>query len=230
MSSFACCLNNVAVGLLKEGKHANALRYFRDGLQDLQDCIADSNCTEVDCMQNGIFAPSLLMLSSEVISKPCNVDEISPHNMFCFYGRAFELLSSPLVVCDQRYSRLAGSVLLFNMGVSLHHRGLLKGSSVDFLNQALSVYGRAATLMHGDHGSSELSGPSPFKLLLLAVYSNLGHICSHLGLPHAVRYQHALSQLWMSNPELCEVLTFDEFSLFSFNATTAGASLWAAAA
>ena len=234
MSSFVCCLNNVAVSLLKAGNYASALQQFRDGLQDLQESIVDS--AEADTMNDGIFAPSILMVSSEAIHKPYNVDDISPHNMFCFYDRAFELLSSPLVACDQRYSRLAGSVMLFNMGIALHQLGLFPGSSAEFLNQALDVYERAETLIHGatsihdDNETNELSGPSPFKLLLLAVYSNLGHICSHLGLLHAGWYQQELNQLWTANPELCEVLSFDEFSVFSFNATTSGASLWAAAA
>jgi tetratricopeptide (TPR) repeat protein len=193
--SLIVSLNNEAVSLLQQGQHIAALTKFRralalfnqrtdkDEAYEVQQSDPEATIQE-DSSYNSRDGSSLVM-SVPIAHDMANDDFcISPHNIFIFYARAF--LLSPRTSQSNISQFDLTLVLLFNMGLTCHHNGLVEGNkSSYFLNKALGLY-RMIVPLRGDQqqqqaqqSQSQLNSNSPIRILLLALWSNMGHVYSH---------------------------------------------------
>lgn len=227
-------LNNNGVTLLRNGEHVEALNTFREALDGLCGFMAlDDELADTEAI-----GPCDI-LSSVPIEKGIFVsdadDATSPHNSYCFYNRAFELPNTPLVESDLEQVKAFSVVMLFNMGITIHHKGLAGGSrSTALLNKALGFY-KMILCVHENQEDSRAAPPRfafrMLKVLLMAVYSNMGHIFSHFfNVEESELYRFKLQNLLASSPELRSAIASEEYVVFFLNATTTVKQAWAPAA
>lgn len=187
-------LNNQGVSLLQQGnQRVTAIAKFRLALDALRsiDVINElSNDNEQDT--NPIHIPCNKIMSSVSVSfhEDC-IDyglsaASSPHNMHCFFARAFVL--NP-ILCHEASNVDLTLVILYNMGIACHQHGLLLGNySTFYLQKALGLYKMIAALVsdYPNHHNSfqndqetSLLHLQPNTSLLLALWSNMSHIYAH---------------------------------------------------
>lgn len=222
-------MNYSAVALLCQGKHGEALNMLGQALHSIRDRV-DGTMMEVE----GAPATVTCSLSSLPIAKGLDDDSSSSaHNLFCFYNRAFvfpDTSTSSTISKQMDYSK----VILFNMALTLHHKGLVSTSGCDktttqYLQKALSIYKTIVALQCKKATSSTSSF---INTLLMAVYSNMGHIYSHF-----FARQEAIQCRYMINAMLLQSssrrnMSSEDYVVFFLN-TDATSSLkmdWAPAA
>jgi hypothetical protein len=110
----------------------------------------------------------------------CSDDEqVSPFNLFCYYNRTM------VVQEDESDDALLCMVILFNLAITYHHIGLTHPGHEESLRKALALYKMvlAATQQQNKNlptgGHTNNNNDTVVRLLLLATFSNLGHIYSH---------------------------------------------------
>jgi hypothetical protein len=200
-------LNNEGVSLLQQShQHAAALDKFGRALDILREFLADDDSDEA------LSAADSSPISTTILSVPIKTDSSaslmipksfsnfnddtvysvasSPHNSFCFYERAFLLDPEDTTHIS---SITLTSVLLFNMGLSFHQRGLsCGGNSTFFLQKALGLYKMFAALT-GSVASAQGNGNPhllqqkhreyrtmiSMRTILMALWNNMGHLYSH---------------------------------------------------
>jgi hypothetical protein len=103
---------------------------------------------------NGFNDQSLL----ENMLMDVEYDDIAvwPHNEFCFFGSAFRLpeeIGMAQINCFEDQINLSASVILFNMGLVCHTRGLLTGHSrslrrgMEFYQMVVALIGLIEDIM-----------------------------------------------------------------------------------
>jgi hypothetical protein len=152
--------------------------------------------------------------------------DVSPHNVFSIYGEAFVLMNlgcsststSGGDLSLEEYTTV-GAVPLFNTALALHLYGMsLSGNPVSnlFLRNALQLYQFAISILDESFVFEELQDyPFHLQILLMAAYSNVGHIHSHfmddVELVH--NCQHQLQTLYgRVSPEVMQILALRENS------------------
>ena len=142
----------------------------------------------------------------------------SPMNHFFLYSRAVVLwtpdddidATHPCKESMKNYTLLS-SVLLFNMALSLHRKGLVPpagNSSNKNFRTSLRLYDMIAGLHTGDNG-----GDLP-HVIKLAVWNNIGHITSHVGdQERATHCRAQLSQALLQDQSSTQ-LTTEEYAFF----------------
>lgn len=100
---------------------------------------------------------------------------VSPHNTFCYYNRIM------MVHEDETDDVILCMVILFNLANTYHHLGLMDPGQ-DSVKKALQLYkmALAASQQREDFDRRE----DFVRLLLLATFTNMGHIYSHIGNPY----------------------------------------------
>jgi hypothetical protein len=150
---------------------------------------------------------------------------VSPHNVFSIYGEAFVLMnlgcsstSSPGDLALEEYMTV-GAVPLFNTALALHLYGMsLSGNPVSnvFLRNALQLYKFAISILDESFVFEELQEyPFHLQILLMAAYSNAGHIHSHFmdDVELVLNCQHQLQAIYgRVSPEVVQILALQENS------------------
>lgn len=185
-------------------------------------------------------------------------NEASLHNGFCLYTRALEFPAESEDLNNSSSASFpeqldASSVLLFNMAISYHLKGLQSGGTAEKLSQylhlALSIYKMIETLLVGTANQDEEdnynnnSSNASLKILRMAVYSNMGHIHSHFfALSEEVRCRETIFQLLYhgdeesregDNANVRRAMAEDEYVVFFLNTACLNPSMakqWAPAA
>jgi hypothetical protein len=194
------------ITMLQNGDHDQALSSFGRILVEIRQCVAESASPEgpqgaacglylehplpveeqgIDPLHN-IGGVSTLILSVALgDGKLAESKTAKSSTLFSFYNHGFVVgtLPSPSTRTAQQqgidhHIRLA-TVLLFNMALTLHKKGLLDGpKSLESLRKAIQIYELACMKM------SLLSTPGGFEdlyVIQLACWKNMEHIYSHLG-------------------------------------------------
>jgi hypothetical protein len=151
---------------------------------------------------------------------------VSPHNVFSIYGEAFVLMnlgcsstSTPGGDLSLEQYMTVGAVPLFNTALALHLYGMsLSGNPVSnvFLRNALQLYKFAISILDESFVFEELQDyPFHLQILLMAAYSNAGHIHSHFmdDVEQLLNCQHQLQALYgRVSPEVMQILALQENS------------------
>jgi hypothetical protein len=194
--------NQKAVAMLHGGDHDQALASFRRALVVVQQCVKSAGPEErlgMPCRPS--HTQSLLPIIEEEDTENEIGGEINnlifsvalgdsesaesqaaaaPGNLFSFYNHAFVVSALPKSLFtrtsrqeNDHYSMLS-SVLLFNMAVTFHKKGLAHGpNSSNNLRKALQLYFVATALLAYQDGFQAL------YVIQRASWNNMGHIYSH---------------------------------------------------
>ena len=183
-------VNQNAVALAAQGRPTHALKLFQSALNVLKGTVRQ--CPEGS--QGSTFHVQSVEIFSEVQD-----DQISPHNVFQVYNNAFVMNQS---VSDPDEVAV---VLLYNYALTLQIQGLVKCKS-NLLRKALNAY-ELAELMVSRISSLPTAG---WKLFLLALWTNKGHIHAHfVSCSEAEHYGNCIRNLLEYAFELpTEVLLF----------------------
>ena len=157
------CLNHNGVVLLGQGKAIEAMRIFQAALSDL----TGSLC-QMDQSSDGTSAWHTIT-PVPLFGPDLQDDEASPNNVFRIYTNAF--------ISDQGMSDAdeAAMMLLYNFALAWQLRGVSEGKAA-YLRKALKVYGLLLNMF--ETRNNECGGPG-WKLLKLALWTNVGHIHAH---------------------------------------------------
>jgi hypothetical protein len=209
-----CQTNNQAAGELVDGNPDAAIRGFRAALEWLRNGHIhghDSGCSEA--AEHGKITEQQTCRMSAPTSlfrlTFCSDDEkVSPFNSFCYYNRTM------VVHEDESDETLLCMVVLFNLAITCHHFGLANQGREELLRKALALYKMvlAVTQQH----SNITGNDSVVRLLLLATFSNMGHIYSHFTLTYEEKV--CQQQLFAVLTGTCIVLDAEEARKFSLNA------------
>lgn len=194
----ACQANNSASKqLVLAGNFEAALRGFRTALNYLR------HQTDLISFCQRPFPKKTQWLFR--ITLQSNDDEVSPHNSFCYYNRIM------IVDEDEEDDSFISMVILFNLGITYHHSALSSAQDKDAsFKKALELYKMVLAVMQQrcDDDNTAHREDSAIRLILLATFSNMGHIYSHGMNPYEekVCQQHLLAlldigKLWLDVEE-----------------------------
>lgn len=212
--------NNKAVKLLVAGEHGLALLTFRRALHSLRQGIHWEGTAKSLTTSSELTLGSFLRIpiASNALSED---NAVSPHNKLCYYFRAL------WIKCDNHSQSpfddtLLSVVILFNMALTFHHRGLLIGNeSDDRLTKALSIYKMILLIAPQPNEVTNPDCQACLKVLLLAVYSNLGHVSSHFMLTsEASLCRNHIVEFLEGKPNIHCMLNDDEYVVFFLNTAT----------
>lgn len=220
----ACrCNNEAARQLVLTGDAQSAMPGFRMALQYLRSNIENNDD------QHGITdALSSKPTSLFRISFPSKDHEnVSPHNAFCFYHRVMMVLEHDDTDIDDNLLCMA---VLFNLGVTRHHFGLTKNddSTTASFQKALELYKMVLAVTQQRQETSPKKTDATVRLMLLAVFSNMGHIYSHFSRPCEENVCQQQLTAVMADSACLKLLESDEAQIFRINAYQRAA--WAPAA
>lgn len=196
-------LNNSSVKLMLRGDYREALKGFRRALNMLKRGFV-SNKMVVN--EGAMFENQREYLHR--VTFWSNHDETSPHNDFLFYSRTL------WVNDDNIDETLMAMVVLFNLAVTFHHTGL--HSSTASLHKSIELYKMILGLAQSCHCHHT---DGFVRILLAAVFSNMGHIYSHFfSMNEAGICRTHLEQIMESG---CPLLDPEEYWLFALNSDRA---------
>jgi hypothetical protein len=173
-----------ALDLLRNGIDDNI---FHQEVQDQEDVAGDNTAN----MQESASVAATKGVVGSIQSVPiCTKDEqvlseqASPHNAFALYERAFYI--DPTNNAYLALSEVDMSVVvMINMAITCHQRGLMKGSqSGMYLQKALGLYKMTAALILAEaDGKLERRSTGSrvlhSKTIVLALFNNTMHLYSH---------------------------------------------------
>ena len=103
-----------------------------------------------------------------------------PENVFMLFDQAF-IAQSEMPIADINQD-LTYAFILFNTGLALHIKGMTerndKHASYNSLHLAVKFYKISLGVL--EQGATGRGNPTEIVLLLLSLFNNLGHICSHV--------------------------------------------------
>jgi hypothetical protein len=193
------------ITMLQNGNHDQALCSFRRALVEIQQCVAASASPEdpqgaacrlyleqpLSDEEQGIDTEHIRDSSTLILSVALTDGKLvesktveSSTNLFSFYNHAFVVLGT----LPTTYTRTPQqgidhiirltTVLLFNMALTFHKKGLLDGPmSLESLRNAINIYQLVCMRM------SLLSRPGGLEdlyVIQLVAWNNMGNIYSHL--------------------------------------------------
>lgn len=182
----AAVLNNSAIAYLQSGRTAEAMELLQIALSNLRDQFVENpdpawegQCGEVppeEVEDDQIMESSHM---AEQCAKPsCSINVVGcvpiwlqhDASFLTLYDRA--LLVDTTTPCED--DELLSAVILFNMALLHHSRGLLECGEADYLDRANRLYEIALDILEKQEGHNANI------LLLMAVLNNIAHIDSHL--------------------------------------------------
>jgi hypothetical protein len=172
----AAVLNNSAVAYLQAGRPAEAMELLQIGLSHLRDQFVEKRGRQLE------QAPSrdqdddddAMVEEYNLPYKPTYVSAVSSIPVFwqqdvsslTLYDRA--LLVDTALEGDE----ILSSVILYNMGLLHHNRGLESGVS-NFLHRGYRLYQISLDILTRQNSASD-------PLLLMALFNNMAHVASNL--------------------------------------------------
>ena len=200
-------INNKGILYLRRGMYGEAANTFQNALIRLRDLVygkikSDANALNDKCRTTPFASPVTVKQSFSLQQH---------ENPFSLYYHAFTLSaqSEKEILTSTDVENLASACLLYNLGLTYHMRGLALVRSKD-LAQASSLYHKAAAL--AEHVESDASEQN--LLLILAIFSNMGHIHSeHYDTKAAARCMDLL-QMILESDECHEYLGEEHYNYF----------------
>lgn len=181
--------NTAAVAVLQQGDHDQAVLLLCQALKSIRDCRIGSSSSSrknQDSASSGICQAERSRQGADKNNRAIHcfesTDDVrmtSPGGFFFLYSNAFSIQGVPTTTLSHRdqqvLQNMLTSILLFNMALSFHRKGLFTAThSTKNLKRALRLYSMIRE-MHGDEGKlQELP-----VLVQLALWNNIGHIHSH---------------------------------------------------
>jgi hypothetical protein len=224
--------NDEAVAMLRKGDHAHALASFQRALKVIQQYVSmysfpeellDITCRYYPTQQssedeNGRETNSII---GSVALGDCGLAErqsaTNPKNLFSSFNHAFLFRFRPSMAMgssqQEPYFNMLTTVLLFNMALTWHRRGLVDAhNSSQNLRKAIRLYQLTAT-------TSLLTTQGDFQdlhAIQLASRNNVGHIYSHFSEhENAMKCRGQLYQALFADPATSLRLTCGySYSLF----------------
>jgi hypothetical protein len=193
--------NDEAVAMLRDGDHDHALASFHRALEVIRQYISMRSFPEEPPDVTCCYFPTQPLLVEEQGTEDENGRETNkiivsvalgdyglaesqsattPENLFSFFNHAFLFRFRPSMALggaqEEDYFNMLTTVLVFNMALTQHRRGLVDGhNSSQNLRKAILLYQLATT-------TSLLTNQGDFQdlhAIQLASWNNVGHIYSH---------------------------------------------------
>jgi hypothetical protein len=187
------------IAMLQNGDYDQALCSFRRDLVEIRQCVPESASPEGPCGLNleqplaveeqGIDTEHSGDVSTLILSVALGDSNLAEtkaaksSNILSFYNHAFVVGTLPTSYTRtsqqeiDHHVRLT-TVLLFNMALTFHKKGLLDGpKSLESLEKAIQIYNLICMRMSL---LSPLGGLEDLYVIQLASWKNMGHIYGHL--------------------------------------------------
>lgn len=210
-------LNNAAVGMLRQGQLEASIANLRHALERFQMELGqvhllavapphgDHHLHQENDKSSG-KKKNISVLSIELGEKLSRRDlNSSPGNAFSIYNCAFCYRDEGDADPTQAATLLV--VMLYNFALALHRQGLLLGQGLgqdnEYLHQALNLYQTAVSLIQRGGGAGAIANmdyDDSLRHLMLALWTNQGHIYSHFQQCDFVRICHNNLRLVFTNP------------------------------
>ena len=176
------------IAMMQDGQLIHAVRQMRDSIATLQ---RDLETQTSDERRDHLSYP-------QIISVPIEYDlesketAASPNNDFPLCMRCFD---TNVLVCDD--NEMVACVLMYNFAVAVHLHGISTGKGRHF-QRAFLLYKKAKLMVESKWGDAR------YAHLTLALWTNLGHISSHLMMHEEVGFcRHNIRMLLETVPETC---------------------------
>ncbi|CAB9515926.1 expressed unknown protein [Seminavis robusta] len=208
-------LNNRAISYLQEGNYRSAVWDLERALERLEDPKIWYNSHPTHHLYNSqsndcqpIFQVddmAALRVQSVPIA-PSDHNEASRSNIFEFYRRAFQIVSSRPEQC--RIPPCSNLIVLkFNMAIAYHDDAIRRNRRSHF-QKALDLYQDILNIMQ----DFKIRGHS---LLLLAIGNNVGHIHAQLNnFPQTREAMHWVRELAMACREQASTVPYSDYTFF----------------
>jgi hypothetical protein len=185
LSSTVFGLNATAASLLQEGSFHEADAIFHQALQQFTSSITST------------LSRSRRRFAINVVPVPVNKgisaleESFSPDNTFVLYDKSFLFSVASnhdygIEVDMDTWKLQLGAILLYNWGVANHCVAISTGSTTH-LQRSFKIYSRAFAVLTQ---RTDMDFNDSTTLLLLALYNNMGHCCSHLAEPESAQKCH----------------------------------------
>jgi hypothetical protein len=191
-------MNAKGILLMLQGKHVQATACFRRGMKKLLAGLSEerpagesfSGATPLsgNSFNPGQFFPykqvdegdakeyTRILFSVGLPEEKCSVMQ---DDVFVLFNRALHISSETAHVEDNECSiHILTAVLLYNLGITFHQKGLKTGDS-QALSRALRFYSMAHETLAVAENTSLTETSNGLALGLLAVANNIGHVHAH---------------------------------------------------
>lgn len=170
--------NFEAVTYLQQNDHQKAAQRLRSCLRTMRDHEASksNSCSSLTLRSKNKHCSSHQEWSIKAVPIPEiePTDGVTgPDNVFSFFHRAILMTGDDEGLIDAVTRKNTATVLLYNMGLCHHHKGLVAGKP-KHLRQALYYYHMAYETIDDIQPIPELT-----SYLLLALANNMGHLYAH---------------------------------------------------
>jgi hypothetical protein len=186
LSNTVLGLNTAAASLLQQGSFHEADVIFHQALQQFT-----SSITSTVSLSKRRFAINVLPVP---VNKEVSAleESFSPDNTFVLYDKSFlfGLVSNHDYTNEVDTDTLKlqlSAILLYNWGVANHCVAISTGSTTH-LQRSFKIYSRAFAVLNQRGADMDFNDST--TLLLLALYNNMGHCCSHLSEPESAQKCH----------------------------------------
>jgi hypothetical protein len=231
LSDTVLVLNTNAASLLLDGCFHEADALFHQALQHYTSSITP--CTPPaaeESAENHASSPTTKRSSSFAINvapAPVNKqistlqESFSPDNIFVLYDKCFlvgVVASNEVDATTCAWKLQLSAILLYNWGIANHCVAISTGSTTH-MQRAFKIYSRAfAVLTPQRRGERDADTDMKFNdattLLLLALYNNMGHCCSHLSMPESAQKCHEHLQSIAGIAKRSQVGFTSEYEIF----------------
>jgi len=177
--------NAEGVALLRQDRHQEAIKCFSKGIKSIIRYL-EQNSSD----QTNTDPFTLLRYHTTLHSTSCQASNCDQDDVFVLFNCTLTLeeTSSVKLWSDTSYSRLMVGMIMYNLGLAMHLRGLQHGDSQKLLD-AMHVYFMAySSLQEFKHLLTDQD--DAFGLTLLALINNMAHI-------HAQLRQFTEASQWM---------------------------------
>lgn len=178
-------LNTTAASLLQEGSCHEADVLFHQALDQFT-----SSITSTMSLSKRRFAINVapVPVNKEISGLE---ESFSPNNAFVLYGKSFLFGVSSNhdysnEVDTDTWKLQLSAILLYNWGVANHCVAISTGSTTH-LQRSFKIYSKAFAVLNQ---RADMDFNDSTTLLLLALYNNMGHCCSHLSEPESAQKCH----------------------------------------
>jgi tetratricopeptide (TPR) repeat protein len=235
--------NNYAVAMIQSGNDDKALRILLNALDDLKDWQSTSfeaellshsqvfhegpklsDRTVMALLPAAILEYRQLTISSTAadlnksfVSIPDDRDLIySPSNSFSVYNRAFVFVEERTSVLGwSRRMRLLPAVILFNLALIYHRKAVQTALGSNDYDLAQQYYTTALHVVN-ENLKFDLYTPD-YSLLMLAIYNNMGFICSHFFREHETMMIAGRMLATFASMDCSRLLVKDEYVFYYMN-------------
>ena len=214
-------LNNKAIQCLLQGNSDGSVAALSSALSSLQLCHNMQQTATANSPLNLQISMAMKLLERNPTCSTPMGSVVLDHSCLSDCSGTFSIFNHALTVSNsfeldsnvaKNYERLQ-SMLLYNLGLTLHFQAMRSGRSEE-LRGALDLYEMAFSVVEN---AWQLFNIDDLMLLLMAILNNLGHI--HSNLYNMERTQTCVDWLkaLAGHPAFLKIMQRDQYSSFSMN-------------